>query len=85
MFINFFIWVLAGLFVGYLGHYFDINKMKGIEIYLFIGMLFGYVYAFFINFVLWPVSEGEINFVAVILASIINYFSLRIVDFFFHL
>ena len=85
MILNYVLWIIAGLVVGYLGYYFDRNKKKDLDLHLFIGTLSGYVYAFLINLIIWPAVDGEINFVALIVSCIINYISLAMIDEFFHI
>jgi len=85
MLINFILWVLMGLGTGWLGYYFDKDKKKGVEIYLFAGLFIGYITAFIIHFLIWPVEDGEINFIALIFGSVITYMQLWVVDYFFHL
>jgi uncharacterized membrane protein YeaQ/YmgE (transglycosylase-associated protein family) len=82
---NYLLFILCGLLVGYLGHYFDINKTKGLEIYLIVGVLVSYAACFIIHFLIWPVAVGEVNYVAVVLGSLVTYFSLRLIDYYFHL
>lgn len=79
------LWAIMGLGIGYLGHYFDLNKKKGLEIYLVVGLFLGYAAAFVVHFLIWPVLPGEINFMAIILGAAVTYINLRVIDYFFHL
>lgn len=74
-----------GLIVGWLGYYFDKDKKKGVDIYLFVGVIIGYTSAFVVHFLIWPVPEGEINYLALIVAAAFTYFKLSVIDYFFHL
>ena len=85
MLVNYILWLIVGLFVGLLGHIFDVNKMKGLGIYLLVGMFVGYVGCFFVHFFIWPVPNDEINIAAIILGGIIAYVGIRYIDYFFHL
>lgn len=77
--------MLVGLTVGYLGYYLDVNKKKGMEPYLVLGVFLQYISTFIINFLVWSVPAGEINYVAIILGSVFTYSQLRLIDYFFHL
>ncbi len=85
MLINYILWLIMGLVVGYLGHHFDVNVKKGLQTYLFVGMITGYVAALIIHFLIWPVAEGEVNLVATFLGGLFAYIGVRLIDFFFHL
>lgn len=85
MALNFIIWLVVGLGAGCLGHYFDINKQKGLLVYIVVGVLSGFGSAFIIHFTLWNVPYGQINYVAFILEAFLVYYFLRLIDYYFHL
>lgn len=85
MFINYIIWIIVGVGVAYLGYYFDVNKKKGFEPYLFAGVAGCYLISLLVHFFVWTVPVGDINFVAPIVGGIITYYKLRVIDYYFHL
>ncbi len=85
MLINYILWLVVGIFVGLIGHIFDVNKQKGLSLYILVGMFVGYLSCFVVHFLIWPVPNGEINVVAMVLGGFGAYYGVRKIDYYLHL
>lgn len=84
MIINYLLWLLTGLAVGYISYEYDRIKNDSLQLHLVFGALFCYAIAFFVNTVIWSANGDEINYVALIIGGGLTFFALESIDYFYH-